>query len=52
MVLPEERMIEVYRQPEGLRYREMRTFSREEELVCATVPGLRRSLAELYASLP
>lgn len=51
IVLPRKRTIEVYRQPDGSGYREMRTYSREEELPCSTVPGLRLSLADLYAGL-
>ena len=52
VVLPQERVVEVYRHPEGSRYREMRTLSRHEELVSETVPGLRLALSELYAALP
>jgi Uma2 family endonuclease len=52
VVLPQERLIEVYRHPEGNRYREMRTYSRGEEIASETIPGLRLALAELYAALP
>lgn len=52
VVLPQERLIEVYRHPEGMRYREMRTYSRDEEIVSETVPGLRLVISELYVALP
>jgi Uma2 family endonuclease len=52
VVLPRERVIEVYRHPEGVRYREMRTYSGGEEICSGAVPGLRLQLAELFAVLP
>jgi Uma2 family endonuclease len=52
VVLPNERRIDVYRQPEGVQYREMRTYSRGQEIASESVPGLRVSLDELYAALP
>ena len=51
IVLPNERLIEVYRQPEGGSYRTMRTYARGEALACETVPGLRLSPAELCVAL-
>jgi Uma2 family endonuclease len=51
IVLPLERLVEVYRHPEGSRYREMRTFSCGEEIASETVEGLRLTLTELYATL-
>ncbi|MEI9892658.1 MAG: Uma2 family endonuclease [Chthoniobacter sp.] len=51
IALPQERLVEVYRHPEGSRYREMRTYSRGEEIASEAVPGLRLALAELYAAL-
>ena len=51
IVLPLERLIEVYRHPEGSRYREMRTFSRGEEIASEAVPGLHLNLTELYSAL-
>ena len=52
VVLPRERVVEVYRHPEDARYREMRTYSRGEEICSESVPGLRLHLADLYAMLP
>lgn len=51
IVLPKERLIEVHLHPDGSRYREMRTFTRAEEITSRTVPGLRLALAELFAAL-
>ena len=52
IVLPAERLIEVHLHPEGSRYREMRTFTRGEEIASQSVPGLRLAPAELFAALP
>ena len=52
IVLPQECLIEVHTQPDGSRYREMRTFARAEEIVSQSVPGLRLALGELFAGLP
>jgi len=51
IIVPRERLIEVYLHPEGSRYREMRTFTRDEEITSQSVPGLRLALAELFAAL-
>jgi Uma2 family endonuclease len=52
VVLPRERLIEVYRHPEDGRFREMRTYSRGEEIRSDIVPGLCLPVADLYAALP
>ena len=52
IVLPQERLVEVYRNPEGSRYREMCTFSRGEELASEGVPGVRLVLEKLHNALP
>ena len=52
IVLPQEGLVEVHLHPEGSRYREMRTFTRAEEIVSQSVPGLRLALGELFAGLP
>jgi Uma2 family endonuclease len=52
VVLPQDRLVEVYRLPEGTRYREMRTYARGEEISSAAVPELRLSVGELFALLP
>ena len=52
IVLPQECLVEVHLHPEGSRYREMRTFTRAEEIVSQSVPGLRLALGELFAGLP
>ena len=51
VVLPKERAIEVFRQPEGLSYREMRRYEFADELVCSTVPGVKVVLADLFAGI-
>ncbi len=51
IVLPREGAVEVYRTPENGRYREMRLFTRDETLECRSVPGVRVSLAELFAGI-
>ena len=51
VVLPNERAIEVFRQPEGLAYREVRRYEFADELVCSTVPGVKFALSELFADI-
>jgi Uma2 family endonuclease len=51
IVLPSEHCIEVYRQPENGRYREMRLYTGSDSLECASVPGAGVALAELFAGL-
>lgn len=51
VVLAKERAIEVFRQPEGLAYREMRRYEFADELVCSTVPGVKVVLADLFAGI-
>ena len=51
IVVAAARSIEAYRRPEGGRYCEMRVYGEGEELAAANVPGLRVSVAELFAGL-
>ena len=51
VVLPKERAIEVFRQPEGLAYREVRRHEFADELTCSTVPGVKFALSELFAGI-
>lgn len=51
IVLPTSRTVEVHRRPEGGRYCEMRVYRSGEELVCASVSGLRVDLAELFVGI-
>ena len=51
IVLPAAQGIEVYRQPENGRYREMRLYTGSDNLECASVPGVRVALGELFAGL-
>ncbi len=51
VVLPKERAIEVFRQPEGLAYREVRRYEFADELACSTVPGVKVVLADLFAGI-
>jgi len=51
VVLPRECVIEVYRNPAGLRYGEMRAYTRAEHLECLKIPGVKISLPELFAAL-
>ena len=51
VVLPKERAIEVFRQPEGLAYREVRRYEFADELACSTVPGVKVVLADLFAAI-
>lgn len=49
IVLGSERQVEVYRQPENGLYRERRTYSQTERIECASVPGIKISIAELFS---
>ncbi len=51
VVLPKERAIEVFCQPEGLAYREVRRYEFADELACSTVPGVKIVLADLFAGI-
>ena len=51
IVLPAAQGIEVYRHPENGRYREMRLYTVGDTLECASVPGVRVALGELFAGL-
>ena len=51
VVLPRERAIEVFRQPEGLAYRDVCRCGFADELACSTVPGVKLALAELFAGI-
>ena len=51
VVLPKERVIEVFRSPEGLTYREMHRYEFADELACSTVPGVKVVLADLFAAI-
>ncbi len=51
VVLPKERAIEVFRQPEGLAYREVRRYEFADELACSTVSGVEFALSELFAGI-
>ncbi|HEY2343483.1 MAG TPA: Uma2 family endonuclease [Chthoniobacteraceae bacterium] len=51
IVLPKEKSIEVYRQPESGRYREMHIYVVGDELVCGELPSIRLSLDALFAGL-
>ena len=48
IVLPRERQIEVYRQPGGGTYAEHAVIEGDTVLVCASVPGVRLALRELF----
>jgi Uma2 family endonuclease len=49
IVLPVDQSVEVYRTPERGRYHQMRVYTRSEELMCNSVPGIRVSLAQLFS---
>jgi Uma2 family endonuclease len=49
IVLGQERQVEVYRRPEGGLYRERALCGPDDELECASPPGVRISLRELFA---
>ena len=51
VVLAKERAIEVFRQPEGLAYREVRRYEFADELPCSTVQGVKVVLADLFAGI-
>lgn len=48
IVLAERREVEVYRQPEGGQYREVRTYAHGETIECASVPGIHVALAGIF----
>ena len=49
IVLPRERQIEVHRQPGGGTYAERTVIEGDAVLACASVPGVRVALGELFA---
>jgi Uma2 family endonuclease len=49
IVLGTERRVEVYRQPDGGRYLEMRVVGLGEIIECASLPGVRIQVADLFA---
>jgi len=51
VVLPKERAIGVFLQPEGLAYREMHRYEFSDELACSTVPAVTFALPELFAGI-
>jgi Uma2 family endonuclease len=51
VVLPKERAIEVFRQPEGLAYREVCRYEFTDELLCSTVPAVKIVLADLFVGI-
>ena len=48
---PREKSIEVHRQPEAGRYREMRVYVLGDELNCSSLPGIHVSLDAFFAGL-
>jgi len=48
IVLALQQQVEVYRQPEAGRYREVRTYSRGETIECSSVSGIRVELAGIF----
>jgi len=48
IVLGPTRQIEVYRQPEAGRYREVRVLALEDSIECACVPGIQLKVAGLF----
>jgi Uma2 family endonuclease len=48
IILAERQEVEVYRQPEGGQYREVRTFRRDETIQCASVPEIRVALDAIF----
>ncbi len=48
IILAERHEVEVYRQPEGGRYREVRTYTVGETIECASVPEIRVALAAIF----
>jgi hypothetical protein len=49
-VLGTTRQIEVYRQPEAGRYREVRVLALDDSIECACVPGIQLKVAGLFTS--
>ena len=50
IVLAKTREVEVYRQPDGGQYREIRTYALGETIACASVPQIQIALAEIFPS--
>ncbi len=50
IVIGTECQVEVYRRPENGLYQEKRLYRQDEELMCAVLPGLRLSVADLFLS--
>ena len=48
IVLARQHQVEVYRQPDAGRYRDVRTYSREDTIDCASVPGIRVALDAIF----
>lgn len=48
IILAERQEVEVYRQPEGGQYREVRTYTLAETIECASVPEIRVELAAIF----
>jgi Uma2 family endonuclease len=48
IVLGTERRVEVYRQPDGGRYQEMRVVNAGETIECVGLPGVRIQVADLF----
>ncbi len=51
VVIPMQRIIEVYRHSDGTRYLEVHVYRAGETLECGSVPGVRVALDELFAGL-
>jgi len=49
IVLPRERIVEVYRQPENARFSRVRSYGADESVECGSVPGVCIVLSELLA---
>ncbi len=50
IILAERHEVEVYRHPDGGRYREVRTCTSGETIECASVPQIRVELAGIFPS--
>ena len=48
IVLGPERQVEVYRQPDKGRYQQRVTFGPETTIECASLPGVRIRVADLF----
>ena len=49
IVVPEQRQVEVYRQPENGQYRDRRICAEQDVLTCGSVPGVSLPVASLFA---